>query len=84
MIRQKEKAPLAPAPEQAALINDIQCFFRRADSEFKNCRNPARCQFTTVRGVTKTRCFRALGLPVIFCVFGSYAQDGCDLPCWLK
>jgi len=30
------------------------------------------------------RCFRALNLPVIFCVFGSHALDGRDLPCWLK
>jgi biuret amidohydrolase len=29
-------------------------------------------------------CFRSLDLPVIFCVFGSHAQDGRDLPSWLK
>lgn len=29
-------------------------------------------------------CFRSLRLPVIFCVFGSYARNGQDLPCWLK
>ena len=30
------------------------------------------------------QCFRSHNLPVIFCVFGSYMENGQDLPSWLK
>lgn len=32
----------------------------------------------------RQECFRARGLPVIFCAFGSFLENGQDLPQWLK
>ena len=96
IIRQKEQAPVALDPRRTALIIvDVQRFFTRPDSEFAHVfqkLTPGAIDgyFQRVSsGVLPKiqalqRCFRSLSLPVIFCVFGSYAQDGKDLPCWLK
>jgi len=96
MIRQKEKAPIALDPKRSALvIIDVQRFFTRPDSEFAEVFQKIapgaidgyfqRVGSTVLRKIQELQhCFRSLGLPVIFCVFGSYAQDGQDLPCWLK
>jgi len=96
MIRQKEQAPIALDPRRTALIIvDVQCFFTRPDSEFAQVFQRLAPGATDgyFRRVNSTvlpkiqellHCFRSLGLPAIFCVFGSQAQDGRDLPCWLK
>ncbi|HMK30642.1 MAG TPA: isochorismatase family cysteine hydrolase [Terriglobales bacterium] len=96
MIRQKEQAPLALDPKRTALIIvDVQRFFTQPDSEFAQVFQrlaPGAIDgyFQRVNSAVLPKikelqhCFRSLGLPVIFCVFGSYAQNGRDLPCWLK
>ena len=96
MIRQKEQAPIALDPGRTALvIVDVQRFFTRPDSEFAQVFQKLapgaidgyfqRVGSTILPKIQQLQhCFRSLGLPVIFCVFGSYAQDGQDLPCWLK
>jgi biuret amidohydrolase len=96
MIRQKEQAPTALDPSRTALIIvDVQRFFTRPDSEFAQVFQKLalgaldgyfrRVSSTVVPKIQELqRCFRSLRLPVIFCVFGSFAQDGQDLPCWLK
>jgi len=96
MIRQKEQAPIALDPGRTALvIVDVQRFFTRRDSEFAQIfqkLSPGAIDgyFQRVSSGVLPRiqdlqqCFRTLGLPVIFCVFGSYEQNGQDLPCWLK
>jgi len=96
MIRQKEQSPLAlDAGQTALMIVDVQRFFTRPDSEFAQVfqklapgaidgyfERVNRCVLPKIQELQ--RCFRALNLPVIFCVFGSHAVDGRDLPCWLK
>ena len=96
MIRQKEQAPIALDPQRTALvIVDVQRFFTRPDSDFarsfeKLAPGAVDGYFQRVSSsvLPKIRqlqhSFRSLGLPVIFCVFGSCAQDGRDLPCWLR
>jgi len=96
MIRRKEQAPIALDPARTALvIVDVQRFFTRPDSEFaqvfqKLAPGAIDGYFQRVKSIVLPkiqelqRCFRSLGLPVIFCIFGSYAQGGEDLPCWLK
>jgi len=96
MIRQKEQAPIALDPQRTGLIIvDVQRFFTRPDSEFAQVFQRLapgavdgyfqRVNSTVLPTIRELQqCFRSLGLPVIFCVFGSCAQDGRDLPCWLK
>jgi len=96
MIRQKEQAPIALDRARTALvIVDVQRFFTRADSEFaqvfqKLAPGVLDGYFRRVKSVVLPRiqelqrCFRSLHLPVIFCIFGSYAEGGEDLPGWLK
>jgi nicotinamidase-related amidase len=96
MIRQKQQAPIALDPRRTALVViDVQRFFTRQDSEFAQVfqrLSPGATDgyFQRVNSIVLPRiqellhCFRSLGLPVIFCVFGSHAQDGRDLPSWLK
>jgi nicotinamidase-related amidase len=96
MIRQKEQAPIALDPGRTALvIVDVQRFFTRPDSEFAQVFQKLapgaidgyfqRVGSTVLPKIQQLQhCFRSLGLPVIFCVFGANTQDGKDLPCWLK
>jgi nicotinamidase-related amidase len=96
MIRQKEQAPIALDPQRTGLIIvDVQRFFTRPDSEFAEVFQRLapgavdgyfqRVSSTVLPRIRELQhCFRSLGLPVIFCVFGSHAPDGRDLPCWLK
>jgi nicotinamidase-related amidase len=96
MIRQKEQAPIAIDPTRSALVViDVQRFFTRPDSEFAQIfqmLSPGaidgyfqRVKSTVLPNIHELQtCFRALGLPVIHCVFGSYAEDSKDMPCWLK
>jgi nicotinamidase-related amidase len=96
MIRQKERAPIALEPERTALVViDVQRFFTRPDSEFAQLFEELapgsldgyfqRVNSTVLGKIRELQdCFRSLGLPVIHCIFGSYTQDGQDLPCWLK
>jgi nicotinamidase-related amidase len=96
MIRQKERAPIALDPRRTALvIVDVQRFFTRPDSEFAQvfqrlAPGATDGYFQRVNSIVLPKiqellyCFRSLSLPVIFCVFGSHAEDGSDLPCWLK
>lgn len=96
MIRQKEQAPIALDPGRTALlIIDVQRFFARPDSEFAQVFQKLapgaldgyfqRVSSTVLPKIQQLQhCFRSLGLPVIFCIFGSHMQDGQDLPCWLK
>lgn len=96
MIRQKERAPIALDPGRTALIIvDVQRFFTRPDSEFAQVFQKLapgvtdgyfqRVSSSVLPKIKRLQdCFRSLSLPVIFCVFGSFTQDGQDLPCWLK
>ena len=96
MIRQKERAPIALEPERTALVViDVQRFFTRPDSEFAQLFEELapgaldgyfqRVNSSVLSKIRELQnCFRSLGLPVIHCIFGSYTQDGQDLPCWLK
>jgi nicotinamidase-related amidase len=96
MIRQKEQAPIALDPARTALVViDVQRFFTRPDLEFAQVfqkLSPGaidgyfrRVNSTVLAKIQELQaCFRALGLPVIHCVFGSYMEDSKDLPCWLK
>jgi nicotinamidase-related amidase len=96
MIRQKEQAPIALDPQRTALvIVDVQRFFARPNSDFAQIFEKLapgalegyfqRVSSTVLPKIQQLQhCFRSLGLPVIFCVFGSCAQDGRDLPCWLR
>src|SRR5215472_4571232 len=96
MIRLKEQAPIALDPQRTALvIVDVQRFFSRPDSDFAQVFQRLapgaidgyfqRVNSTVLPRIQELQsCFRSLGLPVIFCVFGSNAQEGRDLPCWLK
>lgn len=96
MIRKKEQAPIALDPQRTALvIVDVQRFFARPDSDFAQVFQKLapgaidgyfqRVSSTVLPKIQQLQqCFRSCGLPVIYCVFGSYAQDGRDLPCWLK
>jgi len=95
MIRQKEQAPIALDPRRTALIIvDVQRYFTRSDSDFAKLFQRLapgaiggylqRVNTVLPKIQELQHCFRSLGLPVIFCVAGSHAQDGRDLPCWLK
>lgn len=96
MIRQREQAPIALEAERTALlIVDVQRFFTRPDSDFAqviHTLSPGaldgyfqRVNSTVLPNISKLQnCFRSLAQPVIHCVFGSCAQDGQDLPRWLK
>jgi len=96
MIHKKEQMPLKIDGEKCALvIIDVQRFFTRPDLDFaqvfeKLGSGALDGYFRRVSSGVLPRiqqlqqCFRSLSLPVIFCIFGSVAQDGQDLPCWLK
>jgi len=96
MIRTKEQAPIALDPRRTALIIvDVQRYFARSDSDFAKLFQTLapgaidgylqRVSSAVLPKIQELQhCFRSLGLPIIFCVAGSYAQDGSDLPCWLK
>jgi len=96
MILRKEQAPIAlDAARTALVIVDVQRFFTRSDSDFARVFQTLapgavdgyfqRVESTVLPKIQELqRCFRSLRLPVIFCVFGSNAQGGEDLPCWLK
>jgi len=96
MIRQKEQAPIALDPARTALvIVDVQRYFTRPDSDFAHVFQKLapgamdgyfrRVSSTVLPNIQRLQnSFRSLGLPVVFCIFGSYMQDGSDLPCWLK
>ena len=96
IIRHKEQLPIALDPGRTALvIVDVQRFFTRPDSEFAQVFQKLapgsldgyfhRVSSTVLPKIRQLQeCFRSLDLPIVFCVFGSYAQDGKDLPCWLK
>ena len=96
MIRNKERAPIALHAQKTALVAiDAQRFFTRPDSDFAKIFESLapgaldgyfqRVKSTVLPRIKELQnCFRSLGLPVIHCVFGSYTQDGQDLPCWLK
>jgi len=96
MILRKEQAPISlDAARTALVIVDVQRFFTRPDSEFAQVFQKLapgamdgyfqRVNSTVLPNIQELqRCFRSRGLPVVFCVFGSYAQGGEDLPCWLK
>jgi nicotinamidase-related amidase len=95
MIRQKEQAPIALDPRCTALVVvDVQRFFARQDPEFvqvfqRLAPGATDGYFQRVNSIVLPRiqellCFRSLGLPIIFCVFGSDTRDGRDLPSCLK
>jgi biuret amidohydrolase len=96
MIQKKEQMPLRIDPERCALvIVDVQRFFTRRDLEFAQVFEKlapgaldgyfGRVSSGVLPSIQRLQqCFRSLSLPVIFCVFGAVAQEGQDLPCWLK
>jgi nicotinamidase-related amidase len=96
LSRIKEQAPIALEPEKSALlIIDAQRFFSKPDSPFAQIFERlvpgatsgyfGRVESTVLPNIWRLQeCFRARGLPVIFCSFGSFLGDGQDLPQWLK
>ena len=96
LSRIKEQAPIALDTEKSALlIVDVQRFFARPDSPFAQVFEKLvpgatsgyfeRVESTVLPNIRRLQeCFRARGLPVIFCCFGSFLEDGQDLPEWLK
>jgi len=96
LSRIKERAPVALEPEKSALlVVDVQRFFSAPDSPFAQIFEKlvpgatggyfGRVESTVLPNIGRLQeCFRARGLPVIFCCFGSFLGDGRDLPQWLK
>lgn len=96
LSRIKEQAPIALDQEKSALlIVDVQRFFATPDSPFAQVFEKlvpgstggyfGRVESTVLPNIQRLQeCFRARGLPVIFCSFGSFLGEGQDLPQWLK
>jgi ureidoacrylate peracid hydrolase len=96
IIRLKDQAPIAlDLAASALLIIDVQRYFARPDSLFAQVFERLvpgatagyfeRVISTVLPNIQRLQeCFRSLGLPVIFCNFGSYVPDGRDLPGWIK
>ena len=96
IIRLKDQAPLnIVSPKSALLIVDVQRYFARPDYPFaqtfeKLVPGSTAGYFKRVESVVLPNiqrlqeAFRSRGLPVVFCIAGSYTQDGRDLPQWLS
>jgi nicotinamidase-related amidase len=96
LSRIKEQAPVALDQEKSALlVVDVQRFFSMPDSPFARVFEKlvpgatsgyfGRVESTVLPNIRRLQeGFRARGLPVIFCSFGSFLGDGQDLPRWLK
>ena len=91
MIRRKEQAPIAiDAAKCALVIVDVQRFFTRPDSAFARvfqkmapgatdgCFQRVSTGLPNIQKLQQR--FRSHRLPAIFCVFGSYVENGQDLP----
>jgi nicotinamidase-related amidase len=96
LILSKEQAPIAlDATRSALIVVDVQRFFASPDSSLAQVFGrvaPGMMDgyFERVRSAVLPniqrlqQCFRSQKRPVIFCSFGSFMEDGQDLPTWLK
>ena len=96
IIRLKDQAPIALDPEKSALlIIDVQRYFAKPDSPFAQVFEKLvpgatsgyfeRVESTVLPNIQRLQeCFRTRNLPIIFCCFGSFLEDGQDLPEWIK
>lgn len=96
IIRLKDQAPINIDPQKSALlIVDVQRYFARPDYPFAQTFEKlvpgstagyfARVKSTVLPNIRRLQeAFRSRGLPIIFCIAGSYTEDGRDLPQWLS
>lgn len=96
IIRLKDKAPInIDPPKSALLIVDVQRYFARPDYPFAQTFEKLvpgstagyfeRVKSTVLPNIQRLQgAFRSRGLPIIFCIAGSYTEDGRDLPQWLS
>jgi len=96
LIRLKDQAPVAIDPAKCALlVVDAQRYFARPDYPFAQVFESLvpgategyfeRVKSTVLPNIKRLQgCFRAQDLPVMFLSFGSYLEDGRDLPAWIK
>ena len=96
IIRLKDQAPINIDPlKSALLIVDVQRYFARPDYPFAQTFEKLvpgsttgyfeRVKSTVLPNIQRLQgVFRSRGLPLIFCIAGSYTEDGRDLPQWLS
>ena len=96
IIRLKDQAPIAVEPSKSALlIVDVQRYFAKPDFPFAQTFEKLvpgstvgyfeRVKSTVLPNIQRLQeAFRSRGLPVIFCIAGSYTEDGRDMPQWLS
>jgi biuret amidohydrolase len=96
IIRLKDQAPISLEPAKSALlIVDVQRYFARPDYPFAQTFEKLvpgattgcfeRVESAVLPNIQRLQgAFRSHGLPVIFCIAGSYTEDGKDLPQWLS
>ena len=96
IIRIKDQAPInVDLPKSALLIVDVQRYFARPDYPFaqtfeKLVPGATAGYYERVKSIVLPNIhrlqevFRSRGLPVIFCIAGSYTEDGSDFPQWLS
>ena len=96
IIRLKDQAPIHIDPSKSALlIVDVQLYFARPDYPFARSFEKLvpgstvgyfeRVNTIVLPNIQRLQeAFRSRGLPVIFCIAGSYTEDGRDLPQWLR
>ncbi|MDQ3817078.1 MAG: cysteine hydrolase [Acidobacteriota bacterium] len=96
IIRLKDHAPINIDPlKSALLVVDVQRYFARPDYPFAQTFEKLvpgstagyfeRVKSRVLPNIQRLQqAFRSRGLPVIFCIAGSYTEDGRDLPQWLS
>lgn len=96
IIRLKEQAPVAFYPHKSALlVVDVQRYFARPDYPFARTFERlvpgstagyfGRVSSTVLPNIRRLlETFRSRGRPVVYCIAGSFTEDGRDLPSWLK
>ena len=96
IIRLKEHAPVASNPQRSALlVVDVQRYFARPDFPFARTfeklvpgssagyfRRVSSTVLPNIRRLLES--FRSQGRPVVYCIAGSFTEDGRDLASWLK
>jgi biuret amidohydrolase len=96
IIRSKDQAPLGlDVDASALLIVDAQRYFARPEYPFGQTFERLvpgstsgyfeRVRATVLPNIKRLQdAFRSSGRPVVFCVAGSYTDDGSDMPGWLR
>ena len=96
IIRAKKQSPIALDPTRTALIVvDMQCYFTQPSFPFiqvfeklspgSSVGYLRRVRETVIPNIQMLlACFRNLGASVAFTAIGTEADDGRELPCWLR